>query len=98
MIQEKDKPVYSEKKNALLKKIKDRSDNRTSIKTACVYKGEKIFVTLQSFAIESEKSGSEGGLPIPYLRFLINHVNSSRLTKIIEPALKAEGNQIVVEF
>ena len=35
---------------------------------------------------------------MPYLRFLINHVNSARLAKIIEPALKTEGNQIVVEF
>lgn len=33
MLQEKDKPIFNEKKNALLKKIKDRSDNRTSIKT-----------------------------------------------------------------
>ena len=97
MIEEKDKPIYNEKKNALLKKIKDRSDNRTSIKTACDFKGEKIFVTLRSFVIESDKS-NEGGLPMPYLRFLLNHVNSSRLVKIIEPALKSEGNQIVVEF
>lgn len=33
LINEKDKPIFNEKKNALLKKIKDRSDNRTSIKT-----------------------------------------------------------------
>ena len=51
MIQEKDKPMYNEKKNALLKKIKDRSDNRTSIKTAYDYKGEKLFVNLKSFVI-----------------------------------------------
>ena len=33
---------------------------------------------------------------MPYLRFLVNKVNSARLVKIIEPALKTEGNQIVV--
>ena len=81
----------------MLKKIKDRSDNRISIKTVYDYKGEKIHVTLKSFTVESERS-SEGGLPMPYLRFLINHVNSARLAKIIEPAMKTEGNQIVVEF
>ena len=81
----------------MLKKIKDRSDNRTSIKTVYDYKGEKLHTTLRSFFVESERT-SEGGLPMPYLRFLINHVNSSRLVKIIEPALKVEGNQIVVEF
>lgn len=44
--------------------------------------GNKLHVTLKSFSLESEKS-NEGGLPIPYLRFLINHVNSARLVKII---------------
>ena len=88
MIQEKDKPIYNEKKNALLKKIKDRSDNRTSIKTIYDFKGSKLHVTLKSFVIESENS-NECGLPMPYLRFLLNHVNSSRLVKIIEPALKS---------
>ena len=87
MLQEKDKPIYNEKKNALLKKIKDRSDNRTSIKTVYDYKGQKLHATLRSFFVESDKS-SEGGLPMPYLRFLINHVNSARLAKIIEPAMR----------
>lgn len=57
----------------------------------------KLHVTLKSFGLISEK-GSETGLPIPYLKFLIGHVNSSRLVKIIEPSLKNEGNQVVVEF
>jgi hypothetical protein len=30
---ENDKPIYNEKKNTLLKKIKDRSDNRTFLKS-----------------------------------------------------------------
>lgn len=50
--------------------------------------GSKLFVSLKSFALDSEKS-SETGLPIPYLRFLVSHVNSSRLSKILEPALKS---------
>lgn len=39
MLQEKDKPIFNEKKNALLKKIKDRSDNRTFIKATYDFKG-----------------------------------------------------------
>lgn len=39
MLQEKDKPIFNEKKNALLKKIKDRSDNRTSIKSVYDFMG-----------------------------------------------------------
>jgi hypothetical protein len=97
MMQERDKPIYSEKKNAILKKIKDRSDNRTTISAVCDYENEKLHVTLKSFTIESEKS-NEGGLPIPYLRFLIHHVNSGRLVKIIESSIRSEGNQVVVEF
>lgn len=97
MLQEKDKPIYNEKKNALLKKIKDRSDNRTFIKTVYDFNGHKLHVTLRSFYIESDRA-AEGGLPMPYLRFLINHVNSARLAKIVEPAMKTEGNQIMVEF
>jgi hypothetical protein len=88
MMQEKDKPTYNEKKNAILKKIKDRSDNRTTIKAVYDFAGEKLHITLKSFTIESEKS-NEGGLPIPYLRFLIHHVNSARLVKIIESSIKS---------
>lgn len=51
MLQEKDKPIFNEKKNALLKKIKDRSDNRTSIKTVYEFMGQKIHVTLKSFSL-----------------------------------------------
>ena len=51
MLQEKDKLIFSEKKNALLKKIKDRSDNRTSIKTVYEFMGEKLHVTLKSFSL-----------------------------------------------
>jgi hypothetical protein len=97
MLQEKDKPVYSEKKNTILKKIKDRSDNRTTINKVYNLAGEKLSVTLKSFTVESEKSNEEG-LPIPYLKFLIHHVNSLRLVKIIESSIRSEGNQIVVEF
>lgn len=97
LIQEKDKPLYSEKKNALLKKIKDRSDNRTTLNAVYEFMNHKLHVSLKSFGLISEK-GSQTGLPIPYLKFLIGHVNSSRLVKIIEPSLKNEGNQVVVEF
>jgi hypothetical protein len=97
LMQEKDKPIYNEKKNAILKKIKERSDNRTTIKAVLDFEGEKLHITLKSFTIESEKSNEEG-LPIPYLRFLIHHVSSVRLVKIIESSIKSEGNQIVVEF
>ena len=82
LIQEKDKPMYNEKKNALLKKIKDRSDNRTSIKAVYSYEDTKLHVTLKSFSLDSDKT-SPTGLPIPYLRFLVSHVNSSRLAKIV---------------
>lgn len=88
MLQEKDKPIYNEKKNALLKKIKDRSDNRNFIKTVYDFNGHKLNVTLKSFSVDSDRS-AEGGLPMPYLRFLINHVNSARLVKIIEPAMRS---------
>lgn len=53
MLQEKDKPIFNEKKNALMKKIKDRSDNRTSIKTVYDFMGHKLHVTLKSFSLES---------------------------------------------
>lgn len=82
LIQEKDKPMYNEKKNALLKKIKDRSDNRTAIKAVYSFENTKLHVSLKSFSLDSDKS-SPTGLPIPYLRFLVSHVNSGRLTKII---------------
>jgi hypothetical protein len=51
MMQEKDKPTYNEKKNAILKKIKDRSDNRTTIKAVYDFEGEKLHITLKSFTI-----------------------------------------------
>lgn len=88
MMVEKDKPIYSEKKNYLLKKIKDRPDNRTIIKSVYEFMGEKLHVNLKSFVVESERS-NECGLPIPYLRFLIQHVNSSRLVRILESSIRS---------
>jgi|LakMenE01Jun11ns_1017448.scaffolds.fasta_scaffold9102046_2 hypothetical protein len=51
MLNEKDKPILNNKKNNLLKKIKDRSDNRTAIKSVYDYMGEKIHITLKSFSL-----------------------------------------------
>lgn len=56
MLQEKDKPMFNEKKNALLKKIKDRSDNRTSLKAVYDWHGQKIHATLKSFCVESDRT------------------------------------------
>jgi hypothetical protein len=38
------------------------------------------------------------GLPIPYIKFLVSHVNSSRLAKIIEGAITNENNVIMVDY
>lgn len=51
MLTEKDTPFYDSKKNSLLKKVKDRSDNRTAIKTVYDLMGEKIHITLKSFVV-----------------------------------------------
>ena len=82
-----------------MKKLKDRSDNRTCIKSVYDFHRSKLFVVLKSFNIETETGHKTmEGLPIPYLRFLVSHVNSSRLAKIIEGAMKLENNQVVVEY
>jgi len=51
MLTEKDTPFFDSKKNSLLKKVKDRSDNRTAIKTVYDLMGEKIHITLKSFVV-----------------------------------------------
>lgn len=87
------------KKNALMQKIKDRSDGRTFIKAIFQKDEVKIFASLKSFELEilHPNKGSQG-LPIPYLKFLLDHVNSSRLIMVIEGALQLEGNQIAVDY
>jgi hypothetical protein len=85
---DKDKPL-NDKKSALMKKIRDRSDNRTFLKSVYDLNGEKVFVVLKSFNIETASAHKTmDGLPIPYIKFIVTHVNSSRLAKVIEGAMK----------
>ena len=87
------------KKALLMQKVKDRSDGRTFIKAIYEHGKSKLYVTMKSFELEIiQPSTGSRGLPLPYLKFLLEHVNSSRLVMVLESALKIEGNQIVVEY
>lgn len=78
------KSEESSRKAMLLQKVKDRSDGRTFIKAICEHGSTKLYLTLKSCELEviQPSTGSQG-LPIPYLRFLVEHVNSSRLVMVM---------------
>ncbi|CAM6005737.1 unnamed protein product [Sphagnum balticum] len=82
-----------------MQKVRDHSDGRTFIKAIYEHGRSKLYVTMKSFELEilNQNSGSQG-LPLPYLKFMLEHVNSSRLVMVLESSLKIEGNQIVVEY
>ena len=99
MFEEKDQVLTDPKKLALLKKQKEYSDIRTQIKSIYDYNGHKLFVVLKSFSIyEANSDKLYETLPIPFMKFFVNHVPSGKLAKAIEGSMASEGTTVTVNF
>ena len=93
MLEEKDKPV-DERRTGHRKSFVDA---RTCLKAIYEHQNHRLLVTLKSFVIESEQTKrAVETLPLAYITLMINHVNSSKLAKSIEGAMKSEGSSMVI--
>jgi hypothetical protein len=95
MQEEKDKPTENRKSN----QRKSLNDNRTSLKGIYDYKGFKLLLTLKSFSIESVQSHRIlETLQLPFVRLLVTHVQSAKLVKAVENAMRQEGSTITIDY